>query len=665
MTISRILKVAIPTPLRKTFDYLAPDKKVQIGARIKVPFGKREVIGIVVGFSEKSDVPSEKLKKPLSVIDTVPLLDECLLSLYRWSSDYYQHPIGEVIVGTLPKKIREGVQKNPSDSYGEDKESKAIDSDTMLVLTAEQSYVIHQIKQACQFQPFLLFGVTGSGKTEVYLQVIAETLKQNKQALVLVPEISLTPQTVERFQKRFDVPVLVLHSGLTASKRFQSWVQATVNQPCIVIGTRSAVFAPLKNVGIIVIDEEHDVSFKQQTGFRYSARDVAIMRAKLLKIPIVLGTATPSLESLKNAEEKKYHLLRLTQRAGKNTHLPVITTHDIRSEKLRNGLSEKLLSVMRQHLNNGNQVLLYLNRRGYAAVLMCHHCGWSASCPHCDAQLTAHHHPKKLLCHHCGYQMSLMRICKRCQQSELILLGVGTEQLEETLRTLFPQQTIARVDRDCIKNLKMLEQTLSKIHKKEIDIVIGTQMLVKGHHFENVTLVAAIDVDHALFASDFRAVERLGQSLIQVSGRAGRAEKMGEVFIQTRHPNHALLEKLFSNGYGDFTDSILVERMKTKLPPFAYMAILRAEAKNQKRVELFLSQAKLFFLKQVVFIEIAGPMPVAITKKAGVYRMQLVLQSCHRSALQKILSIFMLSQTEQKKIAGLRWMIDVDPMEMG
>lgn len=658
-----ILKIAIPTPLRRTFDYLPLlDVNYQIGQRIIVPFGSREMIGVIVGSSEKSEFPAHKLKSVGAVIDDNPLLDEKLLALYHWASDYYQHPLGDVILGTLPKKIRDGFVEtrfiaSPSVIASRDEE-KSLPNFT---LTSEQVDAIEKITLAKKFQPFLLSGVTGSGKTEVYLRVIAFVLKNNQQALVLVPEISLTPQTVARFEARFSVPILLLHSGLTDKKRCEAWLQATQDQPCIVIGTRSAVFAPLKNCGVIVIDEEHDISFKQQAGFRYNARDVAVMRAKIAGIPVVLGTATPSLETLHNVNQKKYQLLTLSERAG-NATMPPIALHNICGEKLHQGLSPVLISTIRKHLNNKNQILLFLNRRGYAPVLLCHHCGFSAVCPHCDARLTAHDYPKRLLCHHCGYQSAFMRVCTACKQSELMMLGLGTEQLEETLTALFPDKKICRVDRDSVKTFSELEKTLSKVHNQEVDILIGTQMLVKGHHFENVTLVAAVDVDNALFSSDFRAIERLGQSLIQVAGRAGRAEKVGEVFIQSHHPEHPLLKTLFQSGYAEFAQALLSERSMAQMPPFVSMVLLRAESKNKNHAQDFLMRSKNILDNSV--IEVMGPFPSAMEKKAGVFRMQLLIQSFSRTALKNALSLLLDIIEKEKKISGLKWILDVDPMEV-
>lgn len=657
-----ILKIAVPTPLRRTFDYLphADNLVWQVGQRVLIPFGRRTVVGVIVGIESETTFPLDKLKSIAALIDEVPLLDATLLSLYHWASDYYQHPIGDVILGTLPRKIRMGEQveidEKPLDSLIEN----ALPD---FALTPEQKNAIDAVVDASGFQPFLLAGVTGSGKTEVYLRVIAAALKNNKQALVLVPEISLTPQTVSRFEARFSVPVLLLHSGLTDAKRFRAWLQAEKNTPCIVIGTRSAVFAPLKNCGVIIVDEEHDASFKQQGGFRYSARDVAVMRAKLWDVPIVLGSATPSIESIHNVNQKKYQLLTLSERAG-NASMPAITLHNLCGEKLKNGLSKRLIEKMHAHLSAGNQVLLFLNRRGYAPVLMCHACGFSATCTHCDAKMTVHNQPKRLSCHHCGYEVMMMRVCPACQKNELMVLGLGTERLEETIADLFPDKKICRIDRDSVKSFTALEVTLQKVHDNAVDILIGTQMLVKGHHFEHVTLVAALNVDNGLFSSDFRAVERLGQSLLQVSGRAGRAEKRGEVFIQTHHPEHQLMQLLFQSGYFSFAAALLQERLQTVLPPFATMAVLRAESKNKKTVETFLHKAKRIMELVNNTVAVVGPFPMVMEKKAGCYRMQLILQSSSRITLKQCVGAFFQMVESEKKVGGLKWTVDVDPIEV-
>lgn len=657
-----ILKIAIPTPLRRTFDYLPHADNIvwEKGQRVRVPFGRRTVVGVVIAIESESTFPRDKLKTIEALIDDVPLLDAKLLSLYHFASEYYQHPIGDVILGTLPKKIRAGehvsIDEKPLDLCIE----KALPN---FVLTNEQENAIDTLVHTKEFQPFLLAGVTGSGKTEVYLRVIAEVLKNKKQALVLVPEISLTPQTVSRFKARFSVPVLLLHSGLTDVKRFRTWLQAEKSTPCIVIGTRSAVFAPLRNCGVIIVDEEHDASFKQQGGFRYSARDVAVMRAKLWNIPIVLGSATPSIESIHNVNQKKYQQLILSERAG-NAVMPAITLHNICGEKLKNGLSKRLIEKMHLHLKAGNQVLLFLNRRGYAPVLMCHACGFFATCAHCDAKMTVHNHPRRLSCHHCGDEVAMIRICPGCQKNELMLLGSGTERLEESIREVFSDKTICRIDRDSVKNFATLKTTLQKVHDKAVDILVGTQMLVKGHHFEHVTLVAALDVDNALFSSDFRAVERLGQSLLQVSGRAGRSEKPGEVFIQTHHPEHELMQVLFQSGYAAFASALLQERLQTVLPPFATMVVLRAESKNKKIVETFLHKAKLIMQSTNHVVSVVGPFPMMMEKKGGSYRMQLILQSSSRITMKQRIGVFLQATEREKKISGLKWIVDVDPIEV-
>ena len=656
-----ILHIAIPTPLRRQFDYLSGDitHAWQPGSRVKVPFGRRHVIGVVVGSSETTTISAEKLKTVSALVDTTPLMDHTLLSLYHWASDYYQHPIGDVILGSLPKKIRDGVVHAPHvNDVVVDVEKKAPD----FTLTTAQTIAIEKIQSTKHFQTFLLAGVTGSGKTEVYLRAIAHCIKQHKQALVLVPEISLTPQTVARFEARFHVPVLVLHSGLTDKKRSDAWMRATLDSPCIVIGTRSAVFAPLKNIGIIVIDEEHDTSFKQQSGFRYSARDVAVMRAKLSNIPIILGSATPSLESINNANEKKYTLLELPARAN-NTPSSHVILHGICSEKLNQGLSPVCIDRIREHLAKKNQVLLYLNRRGFAPVALCHQCGWSPICKHCDARMTVHEmNGKKLICHHCGAQSRWKNTCESCKQSELMLIGQGTEQLEKTISALFPDKKICRIDRDSVKTFKQLEKKLNAVHDHQVDILIGTQMIVKGHHFENVTLVAAIDVDNALFSGDFRATERLAQSLLQVAGRAGRAEKKGEVFIQTHHPEHPLLKILFEKSYAEFANTVLQERKLAALPPFVPMVAIRAESKQLEKVMTFLRAAKVT-LTENFKTQISDPIPATMTRKAGVYRAFLFLQSHNRQTLNQALSVFVDWAARDR--SRVRWMVDVDPLDFG
>lgn len=657
-----ILKIALQTPLHRTFDYLShndmPPDQYFVGQRVTVPFGSRTMTGIILDISTHTEFPTEKLKQVIASIDEHNLFPNELISLYRFASDYYCHPIGDVILSSLPKKLKTGAPAIIK--------TNAIDhspiSDTTHTLTEEQDHAVTSINRAQHFQPYLLFGVTGSGKTEVYLHVIANILNQGKQALVLVPEISLTPQTVARFKARFQTPVLLLHSGLADGKRMQAWLTATQDKPCIIIGTRSAVFAPLKNLGIIVVDEEHDLSFKQQSRFRYHARDIAVMRAKLLNIPIVLGTATPSLESYHNVTQQKYQLLSLSQRAGKST-LPMLNLQDIRNQKLQGGLCKTVIAKIKTHLDNGNQVLIYLNRRGYAPVLICHHCGWTADCARCDAKLTVHHFSKKLVCHHCGFQKKVPTLCESCKQSEVMELGLGTEQLEQTLLTLFPKKSILRIDRDNTRTFSALESALDKIHQKKVDIIIGTQLLVKGHHFENVTLVAAIDTDNALFSSDFRAIERLGQSLIQVAGRAGRSQTQGEVIIQTHQPDHPHLNTLLQLNYLHFIEQLLNERHKAQLPPHRHMALLHASAKNQSMVMRFLEMVLQKINQEKYQLETIGPLPAVMAKKAGQFRANLLLQSLNRQQLHDTLSELVALLDAEKGFSSVRWVLDIDPME--
>ena len=662
-----ILQIAIQTPLRRTFDYLPPNgdncANYTVGQRVEVSFGRRTVVGIIVGFSEKSNFPIDKLKAVNQLLDSNALVDEKLLQLFDWASRYYCYPIGEVILGSLPKKLRQLKQASTkkTDNHVEKEQAEKKARSEKLVLTIEQQEAVDAILKTKQFQSFLLAGVTGSGKTEVYLQVIESVLNERKQALVLVPEISLTPQTLARFESRLHAPVLLVHSGLSDGKRAKAWLKAASGEPCVVIGTRSAIFSPLNNLGVIVVDEAHDISFKQQSRFRYCARDVAVMRAKICDVPIVLGTATPSLESLYNVEDKKYHLLRLTDRPG-HVVMPKVTLCDIRNQKLQGGLSTLLIEKIKDHLSQSHQVLVYLNRRGYAPVLICHHCGWTAACPRCDVKLTVHQSPKRLMCHHCGFQKPWQKICESCKQSEVMLLGLGTEQLEQTLSTLFPDKNIVRVDRDNVRTFNALKEVLSIVHEQKADILVGTQLLVKGHHFENVNLVAAIDVDNALFSSDFRAVERLGQSLVQVAGRAGRDKHSGEVIIQTHQPDHPSLKSLFNADYLTFANNLLQERKAMLLPPFQYSAALKAEAKTQELAMHFLNKAKINLKKNGFQLEILGPLPATLAKKAGVYRAHLLIQSGTRPHLHHALDT-LLASLEQKKVNNVKWVVDVDPVE--
>jgi primosomal protein N' (replication factor Y) len=513
------------------------------------------------------------------------------------------------------------------------------------------------------FASFLLDGVTGSGKTEVYLQTIRQVIAAGRQALVLIPEIGLTPQLVSRFAERFGHTLAVMHSGLTDRERLQSWMLARNGVAPIVIGTRSAVFTPLKNPGIIIVDEEHDLSFKQQDGFRYHARDVAVWRARQLGIPIMLGSATPSFESLYNVEHGRYRRLPLPARAG-DASPPQLRTVDMRHQKLTGNLSPPLLQAIDRHLAQGNQVLIFLNRRGFAPTLLCHDCGWVAQCRRCDAHLTYHHGSSRLRCHHCGAEQAMIERCPACDSKGLRPLGHGTERVEQTLRENFPHYGCARIDRDSTRRKGSLQQILEDALSGHHRILLGTQMLAKGHHLPKVTLAAILDGDQGLFGVDFRAGERMAQLITQVAGRAGRAEQAGEVLIQTHHPDHPLLRTLLTNGYQSYAAAALAERREAELPPYVHLALLRAEATDVEAPNRFLSEAaKLAHDLGAAGIALLGPIPSPMERRAGRYRAQLLVQAAQRAELHRLLDAWLPLLAQFPAGRKVRWSIDVDPME--
>ncbi|GAA3544192.1 primosomal protein N' [Zobellella aerophila] len=540
----------------------------------------------------------------------------------------------------------------------------AVNEDDKPRLNTEQALAVSCIHQASGFSPFLLEGVTGSGKTEVYLQAMEPVLRQGRQVLVLVPEIGLTPQTIARFQHRFKVPIVTLHSGLSERERLDAWLACRDGSAAVVIGTRSALLTPFAELGLILIDEEHDASFKQQDGFRYHARDLAMLRARRLAIPIVLGSATPAFESLHNAHSGKYRHLLLRQRPGAATiaqHLLLDSKH----VQLHAGLSPQLIQLMEGELSQGNQVMLFLNRRGYAPALLCHDCGWLADCERCDAHYTWHRGKARLHCHHCDHQRPVPRQCPRCGGRQLLGTGLGTEQVELALAALFPQYNTVRIDRDNTRRKGSFQQHLAGIREGRYQILLGTQMLAKGHHFPDVTLVALLDVDAALFASDFRATERFAQLYIQVAGRAGRASKPGRVVLQSHHPDHALLQDLANQGYDHFARTALKERQQAGLPPFSYQALFRVQAPQSEPCQYFL-QALVEQLKPLLPAELlcAGPFSAQMEKKAGQFRHQLLLQADNRrqlaiAARQALALIDTIPQARK-----VRWSLDIDPTEL-
>jgi primosomal protein N' (replication factor Y) len=515
-----------------------------------------------------------------------------------------------------------------------------------------------------QFGVFLLEGVTGSGKTEVYMQIIRSVLERGQQILVLLPEITLTPQLEERFRQRFNVSIAISHSKLTDRQRACAWLSMQRGECSILLGTRSALFTPIKNLGLIILDEEHDASFKQQEGFRFSARDVAVVRGKQLNLPVLLGSATPALESLHNVDNKRYSLLHLPERAGTAIE-PVLQLLDIRNKKMQEGLSEWLIADIRRTLEKNEQVLLFLNRRGFAPTLICHGCGWVARCGCCDANLVIHYDEGLLRCHHCGQEQRLIKQCPACTTGELTPLGLGTERVEKVLAELFADKVIVRLDRDSTQRKGSLENYLQLINQGAVYIILGTQMLAKGHHFPNVTLVAILDVDSGLFSIDFHAPEKLAQMIVQVSGRAGRAEKPGRVVMQTRQPEHPLLTTLISNGYGSFARTALAERKEASLPPYSYQALLRVQAAEVEMPKQFLDAVvQLAVEYNKGHTHILGPVAAPMARRAGLYRYQLLFQSSRRPELHALLDVLMPLIEKLKQAKKVRWSLDVDPVDL-
>ncbi|KTD34339.1 primosomal protein N' (replication factor Y) [Legionella moravica] len=721
-----VYQVCIPHTSRDFFDYAAENISPCIGARVWVPFRNQTKLGIVVGINS-SQQPPTSLKSISALIDEHPILEQDLLELCRWIGNYYQSPLSEVLPLALPKKYRLGqaCQLPTGDYYqltvpiehARSKIStrsrkqleliellnkhqepvskhyltkKGFNSNQLLALVAaelvalsQQVILPEQSEQICSppltlnpeqavavstlvehlhsFQCFLLQGITGSGKTEVYLQVIEKVLAQGKQVLVLVPEIGLTPQLLSRFTARFKEPIAVIHSNLNETERQIAWQLAKENHAKMIIGTRAAVFTPMPELGLIIIDEEHDSSLKQMEGVRYSARDTALMRAHLANIPIILGSATPSLESMHNCKQNKYTLLRLNHKALSTTplHYQLI---DLRAQALQHGLATPTLKIIEEHLKNNNQVLVFINRRGFAPVLLCHECGWMADCKACDSHLTLHKQSGQLLCHHCGLTQRMPVHCKKCHSKELIPIGAGTQRIHEFLSTCFPKINMIRIDRDVIRKKNALDEQLDKISNGEVQLIVGTQMLAKGHHFPRLSLVVVLDADAGLYNQDFRAMEHLGQLLTQVSGRAGRAEHPGQVVIQTHLPNHPLLNLLIKQGYDHFAEALLTSRKEAELPPFHYLAVIRAQSKTISTVLKFLHATKDHI--QMSPVTVMGPAPAPLPRKANQHRMQLLIKSPSRKALKSSLTQLREWLTINKLSNGVRWNVDVDPMDL-
>lgn len=690
---------------------------------------RKDIVGIVVSIGNKSEHPQHKLKKIDHVIDAEPILSEKHLDLLIWASNYYHYPIGEVVFTALPSSLRKNNSINKFDEQVWSLTEKGIATDPNLIKKAtKQAQILNYLQQRkspvseselksiyarskqsllalktknliqsgtenntdslikINRSPFklnkdqksatneilnrvesdsvfLLDGLTGSGKTEVYMTLMESVIKAGKQCLILLPEIGLTPQQIQRFKDRFEVNIAIQHSGLSDAERTQYWLNARSGKARIVIGTRSAIWTPLANPGLYIIDEEHDLSYKQQEGFRYSAKDMLITRATRDKVPAILGSATPSLETLYNVKKNRYKHLVLSIRAA-NAKPPQFRLLDIRGKKMHGPLSQTLVDEITTHLANKNQVLLFLNRRGYAVHLYCHSCGWKAECSRCELPYTYHKAMDRLVCHHCDVIKPHAKNCPECGES-LLLMGHGTERIEEVLATLFPNAAISRIDRDTTRKKNAMHDYLQDIQSGKTDIMIGTQMLAKGHHFPNVTLTGIVDADRGLFSTDFRASERLAQLFMQVSGRTGRGVKEGTVVVQTYNPEHPLFQQLIKDGYNYFCNSLLEERNHSSLPPYSYMVFLRAEAHNVNDVTQFINSAAMQ-LNQLTnnTLLLFGPIPALIEKRSGRYRYQLIIQSSDRKMLHTHLDNWLEKLDQISGAKKVRWSLDVDPQDM-
>lgn len=688
----------MPLPLYNNFDYLPPKEQLHlstqinekdhtsleyVGRRVLVPFGTKTLIGIIIEVKNSSNLPISKLKSIIKIIDENPIFEKEHLNLLRWSSIYYKHPFGLVLDSALPTWFRKGkelsINKISINKKSSQKSSKKILLNTnaeikqSFKLSKHQKQAIANIQQNIdKFIIHCLFGITGSGKTEVYLQVIEDIIKnKNQQALVLIPEIGLTPQTLDNFKNRFsNEDIVVLHSQISEKKKAIAFMKAKNGEAKIIIGTRSASLIPLKNPGIFIIDEEHDASFKQQDGFRYSAKDFLIKRASEHNIPIILGSATPSLETLNNSFKNKYSLLCLPTRVN-NSYAPPINLLDIRHKKTIEGISYQLIDKIKQHIKNKGQIIIFLNRRGFAPVLYCNNCSWMAECKNCDAKLIVHYRKSILSCHHCNIKTKITKSCPKCDNNELLPLGLGTERIEKALREIFPKANIARIDKDTTLKKNAMSEIIEKIKNKELDIIIGTQMITKGHHFSNITLVGIIDVDSAFFCTDFRAIEKTGQLIIQVAGRAGRGNTNSEVVLQTTQIENPLLLSIVQKNYLEFAQTLLSERKYSNLPPYSFQILIRAQSKK-----LDLTFQFLYWIKNILIKEkdsnstdktiLLGPIPAPMTKRKNTFRAQLLLQSNTRTSIHNKISLIFnnFNSVIKKKFNQVKWSIDVDPQEV-
>ena len=689
---------------------------------------RKDQVGMVLGVVDQSPLQPDQLKSVSKVIDYEPLFSPRHFELLCWAANYYHYPVGEVLFSTLPGLLRKGksVERGYDEIFRVSAEGRKTDpgnnapaqiallrilrtcpggltrqelrtkqtqyakplkallekglvrrliagvagpvaaetEDRGFALNQRQIQAINSITAKTDaHHTHVLQGITGSGKTEVYIEAVRRVVEQNRQALILVPEIGLTTQFIDRLKRRLPVDIRVQHSALNETERLRNWLAARNGEAAVIIGTRSAVWTPLKSPGIYVVDEEHDPSYKQESGFRYSAKDIAIVRGKLDNVPVVLGSATPSLETLKNIRSRKYGEQHLPTRAS-GAKSPETRFINLRNEPVSGAVSKTLLDEIAITLEKNNQVLLFLNRRGYAPVILCHSCGWYAECGHCSVKMTYHKDKNRLICHHCDARRVLPARCPNCDEAELIEVGHGTQRLDQTLTEHFPDARILRIDRDSTRRKGSMERMIKEITTGKADILIGTQMLAKGHHFPRLTLVGIIDADAGLLSTDFRASERLAQLIVQVSGRAGREDRPGVVFIQTHFPEHPLLQTLVAQGYDQFAGLLLAERKKAQLPPYSYLALLGAEAAGREAAEKFLHEARNRLKQYSADLRIFGPFNAPIEKRRGRYRNQLLIQSANRYVLRKAMAQWCRLLESIPGANRTRWSLDIDPQDM-
>ena len=724
---SSIVQVAIPCPLRQTFDYLSDLDAEQwhAGMRVQVSFSGRTVIGFVVSSKNTEEAKQQTLKPIEKRIDAQALIPKAMIDIIIWVSRYYHHPIGECFQAALPKQLRGAdaaqieyeiywclYQHRQSNQQLGKKQQQIINlleqhknalpdsvikthlgpckssleslqtreliqadkiekmplfssnrQDHSQALNTEQQATVNTVWQHRDgFQPYLLHGVTGSGKTEVYIELTARMVAQGKQVLILIPEIGLTGQFVERFYARLGARIVVMHSSVSDKERKQAWLLAKQGGASVIIGTRSAIFTPLINPGLVIIDEEHDSSYKQQDGLRYHARNIAMVRGRNHRIPVVLGSATPSLESLHLAAQGRYQTLQLSERAG-GAQLPHVEL--VNTDGLSEPISPQMHKAIEKHLAEGNQVLLFINRRGFAPILMCHECGWQAHCKSCDARMVVHQQRNILFCHHCGYIQRLPEECAECGHKELKHYGAGTEKIEHSLAKRFTNYPVVRIDRDTTQAKNAFAEMVTQVHTGKPQILVGTQMLAKGHDFHNVTLVGIIDADHGLFSADFRASENLAQLVVQVTGRAGRGKKKGQVMIQTRQPDHEFWRHLLQQNYSAVAHALLRERSQLMMPPDHYWVVIRSEAVIQNEaMQLLFDVLGIMQRSAASEVMLLGPVPAIMEKKAGRYRAQLLLSCAQRKPIHQLLDQTLPEISKLRLARKCRWSVDVDPVAL-